>query len=836
MFTYFLAGRRLRPALTLLCVFATLTLTAQLTNFFQSATDKSAVAAVSQEISDFGLLEVDAEVYASFYAEAPSGDWSVTLPPVPGISPEMTLELTPRELTAAGFGLLTASQDRPVAQPNLGRHFGGRVAGQPNSSVALSLLDGELTASINLADGRRLSLGQLRGDSRKDNRATYVLFPNHQLSLGQEFNCGTVDSQVPYLPEELEPTTGQKSSGGCVEVYFEIDHDIYLHKGASTTLAAQHIMANFNEVAILFETIGVNMRVSEMFVWDRPSPYNGTNTGAVLRQFQQHRTSFNGDLAQLVAFHNRGGVAVLDGLCHPATAARMSFSGLSTTFNSVPTYSWSTMVIAHEFGHSLGSNHTHACVWNGNGTAIDGCAAPQGNCARPGVPSGGGTIMSYCHLTASGINFNRGFGAQPGALIASRVAAAQGCLQGNCNHDDGHNDDDDNGGGGNHGGDDSGDDDDDDPQDPPAGDFFNCDERPVYLTFRLDDFGTETTWLIRSEAGDTLATGGPYPKKQRGRLMQDSVCLTEGCFVLEVADEHADGMCCGFGDGYFRIESKDNILIGEGSDFDSLAIIDFCLPFGDEEEEEDDPREGCEAIDFGQYQVLSYGGNQDVGIYQIIENGAGIVLSNNAWKAIRMDYDMTPNTWLSFWFKSTRTGEVHGIGMDNNVVLSADMTLRLFGTQSWGDGRFADYPGDGQWRYYQIPIGSIYAVEAEYLFFTADHDVGSRNGNSFFRDIVVTEGAPCPPTASAPGVGNLAPVPEILLSPNPASDRLRVDLSAPAAGTEYEIYDMTGRRMAVGSVPSESFTVDVAGLVTGTYLLRITGSGEERRSRFVVHR
>ena len=47
----------------------------------------------------------------------------------------------------------------------------------------------------------------------------------------------------------------------------------------------------------------------------------------------------------------------------------------------------------------MGSSHTHACVWNGDNTAIDGCAATEGSCARGGIPpSNGGTIMSYCDL------------------------------------------------------------------------------------------------------------------------------------------------------------------------------------------------------------------------------------------------------------------------------------------------------------------------------------------------------------------------------------------------------------------------------------------------------
>jgi hypothetical protein len=165
-----------------------------------------------------------------------------------------------------------------------------------------------------------------------------------------------------------------------------------------------------------------NLVVNEMFVWDTTDPFTGPSTSNYLDQFQAYLNgNFNGDLAHLVGYGGGGGVAYLDVLCSPFYG--IGYSGINSTYSNVPTYSWTVEVLTHEIGHNLGSPHTHACAWNGNNTAIDGCGPAAGyseGCNGPLPVSG--TIMSYCHLIGGvGINFNNGFGPQPGDLIRNRV-------------------------------------------------------------------------------------------------------------------------------------------------------------------------------------------------------------------------------------------------------------------------------------------------------------------------------------------------------------------------------------------------------------------------------
>ncbi len=773
---------------------------------FRTAESKSAVAqSLRQEIGSFGLLELDGESYAQLLAAAPS-DWTLTLPVTAVNAGELTLHLRPRPLFRQGMRLRQASTNVALVEPFLGLHYVGEIIGEPGSRVSLSLLDNEMTATLNRPNGERLALGLAKTNEKSTPSSVYVLFPDGQLLDRQELECATPDSGLPYSEKELGRNTEAKSTGGCVDIYFEVDYDIFYDKG-SVSAAAQHIAANFNEVATLYETIDIDLRISEIFVWDEVSPYAGTSSSTLLTQFQNYRQTFNGDLAQLVSYQASGGIAVLDGLCHPYNAARMSFSSIQSNFAVVPIYSWSTLVIAHELGHLMGSQHTHACVWNGDTTAIDGCPGwTEGYCATPGIPAEGGTIMSYCHLRSVGTNFMNGFSPQPAAVMSGRVASAQNCVQAACERDD---------------------DDNNEEEDPVV--VESCEEQTVYLRLTLDDFGMETSWEIRAETGELYASGGPYPKKQSGRLIQDTICVPDGCYNFTISDSDFDGICCKYGTGSYELIDSSGAILGIGSKFDTLDIIDFCLP-----DLPPSPNGDCETVDFFEQVPGSYAPNQDAGTVTVSEDGSGIYLENNAWKAIEYPYEVTEETWVSFWFKSDRPGEVHGFGMDDNDVISANLTFRLYGTQNWGIGNFDNYPGDGRWKYYQIPVGQFYTGPSSYLFFTADHDVGTEDGNSYFRGVTVSEGAPCGTEVLPETAALTVPESSLRLRPNPANDVLEVRLPEGKENAEYQLIDLNGRILASGSIQGDRKMLSVVDLPPGTYMFRYRKGGQSETKRFTV--
>lgn len=422
--------------------------------------------------------------------------------------------------------------------------------------------------------------------------------------------------------------------------------------------------------------------------------------------------------------------------------------------------------------------------------------------------------MSYCHLTQAGINFSQGFGTQPGTLIRNRVTAAN-CLSA-CPTTGGGG----TGGGGN----------------PPAP--VGCTQERVILRLRLDTYSPETTWAMTNAQGTVVAQGGPYTKARANQLVTDTLCLPQGCYAFRINDAYNDGICCTYGQGNYILQDVQQQVLAQGGAFPGSETTNFCLPFVPNTGGDD-----CVSINFADEDIVSYGTNQDIGQYSVQDNGQTLYIANNAWKAILMDYDITPNTVVSFDFKSSREGEIHGIGFDNNDGISANYTFKVHGTQAWGILQYDDYPGGSQWKSYRIPVGQFYTGAANRLFFCTDHDGGTRNGNSFYRHVRIFEGTACNdlPTGNTVGTTTDAqPDLQVRLAPNPVTrGTLQLSVQTTATGqAHWQVVSLMGQVMRTQAVEisDEVFQAEIstAQLPAGTYLLRWHDDAGEQTQRFTV--
>ena len=315
-----------------------------------------------------------------------------------------------------------------------GVYYRGIIKGETNSVSAFNFFNGEFNGIISNSALGNIVVGKL---DKANNQTDYIVYSDAKMKVLNDFDCHTKDN----------PTTNQSgntnrnvTSDRCVSMYFEVDTDIYQANGSDVTATTNWMTSVFNNVQTLYTNDGISVGLKSMFIWTTDDPYEGvgTSSGAYLNAFAAITPVFDGDVGQLVGIDagGLGGVAVtINGLC---SQNNYSYSDVNYSFATVPTYSWTVQVITHEFGHLLGSRHTHACAWNGNNTAIDGCGQQagytEGTCPVGPIPSSTdkGTIMSYCHLISGvGISLSNGFGPQPTTAILNAVNGGT-CLSPDC--------------------------------------------------------------------------------------------------------------------------------------------------------------------------------------------------------------------------------------------------------------------------------------------------------------------------------------------------------------------------------------------------------------------
>jgi hypothetical protein len=114
-----------------------------------------------------------------------------------------------------------------------------------------------------------------------------------------------------------------------------------------------------------------------------------TTSSGMLNAFTAHRQGFNGDLAQLLSYQASGGIAYVGRYMSQQSRLQYELCRSTKYISKMYPLTVGQLKFVHmNLGHLFGSQHTHACVWNGNNTAIDGCYSVEGNCSKPWIAYG----------------------------------------------------------------------------------------------------------------------------------------------------------------------------------------------------------------------------------------------------------------------------------------------------------------------------------------------------------------------------------------------------------------------------------------------------------------
>ena len=343
---------------------------------------------------------------------------------------QLRLELYRVQIAGEGFGVYT---DKGRADYEEGLFYRGIISGDYTSLAAFAFFGDEI---IGLASGQALgniNVGRLR---EPGNRSKYIIYSDRYLAASPGKTCNNPGAVPGPMSVNHQTPKMDDRSTHCVRFYYEVSDYAYQQLGQNLTHTANWAAAVHNNTAAVYANDGMTVALSEIFVWTTSMPFAG------LEGFTAYRRAFNGDVAVGAGM---GGLAWQGFLC----SALNGSSGVSvgpycvtegdTALQTVPLFSQSVYVNAHETGHVIGSSHTHQCVWNGNNTQIDDCGNTLPGPFPPGQEPGwcydslnpilpaNGTIMSYCGLW----DFSQGFGPQPAQLLRDRIENAS-CLGSDC--------------------------------------------------------------------------------------------------------------------------------------------------------------------------------------------------------------------------------------------------------------------------------------------------------------------------------------------------------------------------------------------------------------------
>lgn len=264
---------------------------------------------------------------------------------------------------------------------------------------------------------------------------------------GSDF-CGTrIEDQQDFdLAKALGGTARSLSAAPAgsgityqTEVAVDTDNEWMAGKDNNTTTALNFITDIFLAMNVFFERdLEIRLLVGDVTLRTAADPYSvATDYRAMLDEFAEHwrinQGSVERDFATLFSGRDIdpyyfSGIAWLDQYCKKGTewddrtVGSYSFNAIGSSRRAATT----AAAVGHEFGHNMGSPHTHCYS-----PAIDTCYGDESSCYSGEVScpaSGKGTIMSYCHVGAAsggagcGTN-NSQFHPTVQGLIENRLAA-----------------------------------------------------------------------------------------------------------------------------------------------------------------------------------------------------------------------------------------------------------------------------------------------------------------------------------------------------------------------------------------------------------------------------
>lgn len=275
---------------------------------------------------------------------------------------EFVLVLHPESYRGPHFEVVVQGADdsyRPIEAP-APVTVAGQVEGFDGSLVSGSLINGKLTAIVDLGNGEdRLVIQPVTDYGVAGGSKQHVIYWSEDAIIG-DWKCGG-DIVVGGDHLSLPPPPEGGDADMTAEIAFDTDFEFYQKRGSnSATVIAdiEQIVAAMN--VIYKRDVGICHTISRIIVRDNAAdPYTVTDPQSLLQQFQSHWNSSQGgvprDLAHLMTGRSAPGgvigIAYLSVVCNIGSAYGVSWTTF-TTNNAVR-----VGLTSHECGHNWGAAH-----------------------------------------------------------------------------------------------------------------------------------------------------------------------------------------------------------------------------------------------------------------------------------------------------------------------------------------------------------------------------------------------------------------------------------------------------------------------------------------------
>ncbi|WP_081415551.1 T9SS type A sorting domain-containing protein [Aquimarina latercula] len=292
--------------------------------------------------------------------------------------------------------------------------------------------------------------------------------------------------------------------------------------------------------------------------------------------------------------------------------------------------------------------------------------------------------------------------------------------------------------------------------------------------------------------------------------------------------------------GNSSVQLRLNVVTGTSWQGD-ITIDDLSITNGNTP-----PPPTCDSLNFNDYAITGFSNQDSAGNFSIGNGGASISMTNNTWKFIPFNYNVTANTVIEFTFSSSSQGEIHGVGFEDDNTLTSSRYFKVHGTQNYGVTNFDNYSSGS--TTYVIPVGNFYTGNMDRLVFINDNDAGSGN-NSTFSDVKIYEGS-CGQSANAESlIADLESTEAILgdepegifndvrIAPNPATNNFSIYLNQFVKKANATVFSILGQKQAEIELQPGANTISAKNLSLGLgiYLIRIESDGESITQKLIIN-